>query len=791
MKFGYFDVPNREYVITNPEMPQPWHNYMRNDEHVGLLTHTGGGTSYWKDPVRLRLLRYKFHLTPYDRPGRYVYLRDQETGKYWSATWSPIRTPLTEMTFRCHVGMGYNRVVTQYNGIEAEVLYFVPPDDALEIWRLRLTNKSGRPRMIRSFSYAEWAVWGAQRDVENIDNAAACSRYSYEDGVFWHETPNDIGGSVSGATWIFPAGYFTSNVAPAGYDGSRDHFLGWYRDESCPIVVERGEPTNLAANGLYPLGSLCHEWKLAPGQAAECVYQMGADWKRKPLYGRIRKYRDARTVQRQFEKLHAVWEDRLGTFQCKTPDETFDTVVNTWAPYQVVNFVAGVGISPVSWGFSEGVGFRDHGQTSMSASVIDARLAREVFEHLCRMQHSSGDITKRCSPPDYGGETEFMDDQAWFAIFINAYLKETGDWSVLKAKFPFVDKPIQKDVLWKMDYALEILWRSRGKHGLPAQGAADWNDAINPLDRGSESVFNAMLFCFAAKSMDEIYTQLKRPKDAKKWAKRRLEVARAAEKHAWDGKWFIRTIMADTGRVLGSRKSKPWGNIFIEPQVWSALCESINPDMARQAMDSAHEMLGGPYGLRIVRPGCPKWEKDTGSIGIPNRGFKENGSYYSHCNAWAVCAEAVLGRGDLAFKTWMDFQPIIRNDQIETREIEPYVLGAQVQSEPFIQPGRGRNPWVTGSATWNWMGATAYILGVRGEYGGLRIDPCIPARWDGFTAVRRFRGATYEITVRNPSHVCKGVKRLIVDGRPVDGCIAPLPKRKGQRIKVEAILERI
>lgn len=787
--YGYFDNANREYVITHPELPQPWYNYMRNDEYTGLVSHTGGGPSFWKDPLRLRTLRYKFHLTPYDRPGRYVYIRDQDSGRYWSATWAPVQTPLSRTRFECRVGMGYNRITTGYGGIQAEMLYFVPPDDALEIWQLTLTNRSRRRRRLRTFSYAEWAVWGVLRDLLNIDNAAACARYAYEDGVFWHTTPNDVGATIGTSSWVFPVGYFTSDAEPAGHDGSRDHFLGRCRDESRPIVVERGRPTNLCANGLYPLGGLAHDWRLEPGESRTITYQLGAAMSRRPLARRIEKYRQRRNVDAAFEKLRRIWRQRLSTFQAATPDERFDTVVNIWNPYQVINVTStGTGVSPVSWGAGSNMGFRDNGQSVLSAASLDRPLARKTVRILSHVQHRDGTLTKNFAPPVWDGESGFLDGQAWYPIFVNAYLKETGELELLQETFPFVQGG-DRTLLSKMALSMQVLWDARGRHGLPATGHADWNDSLNPTPRESESVFNAMLFCAGCRALEEIFAELKRPRQQRLWAGRRARMARATDEHAWDGAWYRRMFLARSGRILGSRRCRGWGRIFLEPQAWAALCGALPPGRARRAMDSARGMLATRFGLKLLAPPCPKHEPEVGNVGIENMGFKENGSVYSHANAWAACAEAALGRGDLAFRTFMDFQPILRNDEAEVREIEPYVLSAQVQAEPFIQPGRGRNPWVTGSATWTYLAATQYILGVRPEYHGLRIDPCIPAGWGGFRATRRFRGGVYHIQVRNPRGLCRGVKRLLVNGHQLPGPVAPLPSRRGQTMKVEATLQ--
>jgi len=787
--YGYFDSENREYVITNPELPQPWYNYIRNEEYTALVTHTGGGASFWKDPLRLRILRYKFHLAPYDRPGRYVYIRDRETGKYFSATWGPVQTPLGKTKYEARIGMGYNRITTRYQGIEAEMLYFVPPTDALEVWRLTVTNRSRRPRKLRTFSYAELAVWGVMRDLLNIDNVSACARISYKDGVFWHTTPNDIGRTVGTATWVFPVGYFTSDRKPVGYDGSRDHFLGPYRDESRPIVVERGRSNNICANGLYPICSLSHDLSLAPGESRTITYQLGAADSKRPLVRRIAKYRKRAAVKRTFAELRETWESRFSVFQVSTPDDRFDTTVNTWCPYQLINVTSnGKGVSPVSWGSGGSMGFRDNGQWLMGTVCMDPVLARKTIEILSHVQHRDGTVTKIFDPPNWNGESGFLDNQAWYPIFVNAYLKETGDMDLLGEQFPFVQGG-RMTLLDKMALAMQVMWDRRGPHGLPATGHADWNDSLNPVPRESESVFNAMMFCAGCLDMTEMYDEVDRPDLARLWEERRKMMSAAIESSAWDGGWYRRMFIARSPRVLGSRSSEKWGKIFLEPQVWAALSRSLPADRAKRAMDSARKMLATPFGLKILAPPCPEYEPQIGAVGILNMGFKENGSVYSHCNAWAACAEALLGRGDLAFKTFMDFQPIMMNDKADVREIEPYALSAQVQTEPFIQPGRGRNPWITGSIAWSWLAATQFILGVAPEYHGLRIDPCIPSRWKRFEVTRRFRGGVYRITVRNPRRLHRGVKRLRIGQREIKGKIAPLPTHRGQEMNVEVTLE--
>jgi len=434
------------------------------------------------------------------------------------------------------------------------------------------------------------------------------------------------------------------------------------------------------------------------------------------------------------------------------------------------------------------MGFRDNGQATLSTSALDAPLARKTIEILSHVQHRDGTFTKNFAPPIWDGESGFLDGQAWYPIFVNAYLKETGELSLLKETFPFVQGG-RKTLLEKMVIGMDVLWNGRGPHGLPPTGHADWNDALNPADKASESVFNAMLFCAGCSAMEEIYVELGLARDARTWAGRRDRMATAIERHAWDGAWYKRMFLAGTDRVLGST-SERWGKIFLEPQVWAALCGTLPAGRAKQAMDSARRKLATRFGLKLVTPPCDRYDPAVGNIGILNMGFKENGSVYSHVNAWAACAEAVLGRGDLAFETFMAYQPIMRNDEVEIREIEPYAINAQVQAEPFVQPGRGRNPWITGSVTWTWLAATQYILGIRPEHHGLRIDPCIPTKWKSFEATRKFRGATYHIAVNNPDGLCSGVKRLWVHGRETAGNVVPLPEPDQTEIEVRAQLGR-
>ena len=786
MKYGYFDDENREYVITRPDTPEPWYNYIQNDAYGGLVSHTGGGPSYHRDPKTRRFLRYRYNNLPADRPGRYVYLRDEDTGDYWSATWAPVEKPLEEQSYECRVGLNVQTIRTSYSGIAAEMTYFVSPDHDVELWRLKIRNESGRRRVLKTFSYAELAVWGTLRDLLNMDNNPRCSRVDWRDHTLLHSTWNDLGTSLGTCTWVRVYGYFTSSTPPAGYDTDRDMFIGRRRSEANPVVVETGKPNNHCENGGLPVAALCHELTLDAGQEATIVYQMGVADDPGDFDEVLPIYRDLRNVDRALQKVRALWDERLGGLQVRTPDPEFDTVCNVWNPYQVVmTSLQSRTFCSWKWGTGVGMGFRDTSQDVMGVCHMMPALTREKLRLLMSVLFSDGTATHSYVPStDECIDRGFYDDHLWLVLSTSNYVKETGDTSLLDETIRYMDKG-EGTGYEHLDRAVEGTMALRGENGLPQIGHADWNDGLNPGHPESESVFDAMLFCCACREMTELAQVLGRKEDAAKYQGYYDEMKRRVNDHAWDGAWYRRVLLKGGGWIGGS--DAKLGMIFIEPQPWAVLSGVAEDDRATRALDSVHDLLGTEFGIRLVWPPFPQYDPEVGAISIVLPGTKENGAVFHHTNPWVICAETVLGRGEKAMDLFKRISPATKNKIVETHQIEPYVYCQWTGLPPWKHPGRGGNPWLTGTATWSMLALSQYILGLKPTHSGLRIDPCVPKTWKKWEVKRKFRGATLNIHVKNPDGVQKGVVRVTVDGEEIDGNVVPV-QPEGTVHEVEVLM---
>ncbi len=787
MKYGYFDDAAREYVITRPDTPQPWFNYIRNEDWCGLISNTGGGTSFHKDPKYRRFLRYRYNNVPADRPGRYVYLRDEETGDFWSATWAPVEKPLAKFRYECRVGLNYQVVTSEYAGIETEVVYFVSPDHDVELWRFTARNLSGRARKLRAWCYAELNVWGAMRDLVNMDNNPRCTRVEWKDNTLIHSTWNDTGGSLGTQNWVRVYGYVTSSEKPAGYDTDRDMFLGAYRSEANPVVVETGIPNNHCRNGGLPVAAICHDLKLAPGKSKTIVYQMGVADDPREFRKCIPVYRKLAKVDAAFEKVKRSWDARLGKLQAKTPDADFDTVFNTWAPYQAVTTgYLSRSICSWKWGASVGLGFRDTSQDVMGCVHTASDLARLRLSQLLAVQYADGTAAHGFVPdtPEVS-DRDFYDDHLWLVLSAANYVKETGDLSLLTDKVKFLDeKPAAG--YEHLSRALDATMRLTGKHGLPKIGCADWNDGlVNPGDHNNESVFDAVLFCAACREFVALAEFLGKKADAVKYRRSYETMKARVNKHAWDGGWYRRVWHRKRG-WMGAKGLK-FGSIFVEPQPWAVLSGVADGKRGVTALDSVWRLLGTEYGIRLHGRPFEDYDPEVGAISIVLPGTKENGSVFHHPNPWVICAEAALGRGEKAMELLRRISPATKNRIAETHQVEPYVFCQWTGLPPFKHVGRGANPWLTGTASWVMVAMSQYILGLKPDYAGLRIDPCVPKSWNEFEVTRVFRGATFHISVRNPKGVEKGVACVTLDGRALEGNLVPA-QRKGTSHEVEVTM---
>jgi len=787
-KFGYFDEEHREYVITAPDTPQPWYNYLLNDlGYCALVSHTGGGTSFYLSPRDRKILRYRFNSVPADRPGRWLYLRDMESGDYWSATWAPVLKPLDEFIFRCRVGLNVQRIQSSYRGIASQITYFVLPDRPAEVWLVRLSNTGTVARHIRTYSYAEFNFWGTLRDLLNLDNCAKCSRYYYRDGVIVHHSYNDIGTGLDNMQWVKHYAGFTSTAPAVAANTERQLFLGSiWRSEANPLVVETGVDTGFEGQGDWPICGLTHSWELAPGQSVEFAFVLAVGDTEEEMRGHLKAAESLGKLKKALEEVKTTWEKRLSHLQAETPArEDFDPCLNTWNQYN--NFITANlsrSVSPYEWGAGRGLGFRDTLQDLMGICHMEPELARKRLLELASCIYTDGIALHNYFPLTHTGDgRDFYDDHLWLPLALCHYVKETGDMDILKVEVAFWDSRKKQNLFDRLKLVLETTWRLRGEHGLPQTGHADWNDGLNPGSMESESVFNAMLFCAAVREVAELAEHLGEADYASLCRERYSRMKQAVNEAAWDGAWY-RRILLKGGGFVGSAVERP-GSIFLEPQAWSVISQVAEGERALTVMDSVYRHLATEHGIKLLDPPYTDYSPRWGSISIFLPGHKENGSVFCHAASWAVVAEALLGRGKRAYDYYLRMAPTTYSRIAELHETEPYVYSQHIAQEPYHRPGRARNSWLTGSATWFNLAASQYILGLRPTLKGLLVDPCVPG-WRRFKIKRSFRGALYEITVFNPQGVEHGVKRVVVKGEELKGHILPpVPAGSTCRVEVE------
>ncbi len=789
-KYGYFDEEAREYVITRPDTPQPWYNYLINDQdYCALVSHTGGGPSYHRSAKFRRLLRYRFNGVPADRPGRYLYLRDMQDGDYWSATWAPVLKPLDSFKYRCRVGLNVQTVESQYRDIAASITYFVPPQHPAEVWLVELENRGTTPRRINTYSYAEFNFWGAMRDLLNLDNCPKCARYYHKDGVIVHDSYNDVGTGLDDMHWLKHFAGFTSSAKPVGFNTERQQFLGGiYRSEANPRVVETGQDTNFEGVGDYPICGLTHAWSLAPGQKVKFAFVLAMGDSLEEMYAHLQLANSLETIEHALAEVRAAWSGRLSALKASTPaEQDFDPCVNTWNQYNsFMTAQLSRSISSYEWGAGRGLGFRDTLQDSMGAAHLEPQLARTRLLQMANCVYSDGIALHNYFPLTHSGDgKDFYDDHLWLPYTVCHYIKETGDFQILKEPVAFWDTGEKQSLLERLALCLDTTWRLRGEHGLPQTGHADWNDGLNPGSMESESVFNAMLFCASARELSALADFTDHKALAAQCRERYEQIKKITNEVAWDGAWYKRILLKGGGHIGG--KDVTPGSIFLEPQAWAVIAGVAEGERMLTLLDSVNKHLAGPYGVKLLDPPYLDYNPTWGSISIPLPGHKENGAVFCHAASWAVVAEALAGHGGRAYDYYMRMAPTTANRIAELHETEPYVYSQHIAQAPFQWPGRARNSWLTGSATWFMLASSQYILGVRPSLAGLTLDPAVPADWKEFRVTRRFRGATYEITVKNPDGREKGVRSLTVNGVPVEGAMI-LPAPKGSTVKVEAVM---
>lgn len=769
-KYGHFDAENREYVITNPRTPFPWMNYIYNDEYYALLSHTGGGYSFHISARDKRLLRYRLNNVPMDRPGRYVYIQDRRDSDYWSAGWAPVCKPLARQKFESRHGMGYSRLLSNYRDISSELTYLVPRADNLELWWLRLENKGRSKRRLRLYNYAEWCLWGAENDMHNFQWTYNIGNAYYREGIIHHETMKGSGNYA----------FLGTSRRPSSHDCDREHFIGPNNCEADPRALERGECFKSIGNGGNPVAVLQHDVELAAGKSLDLVYVLGTGANAAEGKRLVKKYSSAAMAKKVLAEVRERWAARIGRLQVETPDPEAALVLNQWHPYQAyTTFEVSRGPSIYEGGIGRGMGFRDSSQDILGVTHnAKPERVEKLMRELAGIQFSRGDAMHQFfrsigGGPATGDGRGYSDDQLWLIIAVTQYLKETGNFAFLKEKIKWADGG-EAPLLTHLQKAVDFSYKTVGSKGIPLSGLADWNDCLNlkgPRNDG-QTVMVAHQLCYVSGLLADLYEHLGDKARAATLRKKSAKMARQVNKVAWDGAWYVRAWQ-DNGQVMGSKRS-PKGKIFLNAQTWAVMAGVADVKRARQVMDSARKHLGTKYGLMLLQPCYEGLDGNIGGMTTFVKNVKENGGIFCHTNPWAVIAETKLGRGDRAYEYYRNITPAVFQNMQDLHVAEPYVHCQSICGAGRHDFGRGRNSWLTGTAAWNYVAATQYIFGLRPEYAGLRIDPCLPAKWQGFSARRVFRGCTYDIRVKKATGICRGVAEISVDGRRIEGNVLPV-----------------
>ena len=812
MKYGYFDDRNREYVITQPDTPLPWMNYLGCQAYFGIISNTAGGYSFYRDARLRRISRYRYNQVPFDVGGRYIYLRDDETNEFWSPSWQPTQSDILEYT--CRHGMGYTTIGSSYKGIEAHTRYFVPLDENLEIWQLTVTNHRSTRAALKGFASIEFCLWDAQDDATNFQRNFNTGQVEVEDGVIYHKTEYRERRNHFA--------YFGCS-APSRFDTQREAFLGRYRGWDKPKSVEAGELTNSIAHGWSPIGAHQVSIDLEPNETAKFVFVLG--YHENPVEKKfdppgsqiinkrtvkpvIAKYLSPAGADAAFEKLRQYWETTLGILQVQTPDAHTNRMVNIWNAYQcMATFNMSRSASFYESGIGRGLGFRDSNQDLLGFVHMVPSRARERILDLAATQlptggayHQYQPLTKRGNNDIGGG---FNDDPHWLIIGVSAYLKETGDWSILDEPVqydnePGSEKPLYEHLQRSFNYTLERL----GPHGLPLIGRADWNDCLNlncfsdtpgqsfqtttnKDGKVAESVFIAALFVHAGRELAAIAQHRGLEAEAKKYIGETEKQLAVINEHGWDGEWFLRAY-DDFGAKIGSNECAE-GKVFIESNGFCALAGiGLEDGKALKAMNAMRDHLATPHGIVVQQPAYSKYYLQLGEISSYPPGYKENAGIFCHVNPWVMIGETRLGRGDAAHDYYTRINPSARENISELHRCEPYVYAQMIAGKDAPTFGEAKNSWLTGTAAWNYYAITQWILGIRTSLSGLEIAPVIPKNWPGFTAKRVFRGVTYSITIqrKGPGNSIS----LTVDGAPVTGNVVPIPTDGRKEVNVVGIL---
>jgi len=779
MQYGRFDDANKEYVIERPDTPRSWTNYLGSTEYGAIITQNAGGYSFIRSAAAGRFTRLRFNAVPADQPGRYFYVRDDDTGDYWSVSWQPVGKPLDAYRSVCRHGTGYTVIQSEYAGIRAVTTYFVPLGHEFEYWLLELHNASSEARRLSLFTYVEYASeWKSTADLIDIQYSLATVRCDVVDGMIDQMICNDLPLIAVGRERQRLHTFLAATGADIeGWETDREAFLGPYRTYANPLAVERGRCSGSLAWGDNACGVLHMRVNLAAGGTRAVVVTLGmgcADTAGRAVRA---EYGSLSRAQTELARVKDHWHRRLETLVVETPDPEWNSMINVWNPYNcLVAYAWSRSASLVYSGERDGLGYRDTVQDILGVLPAIAEEARERLELMLTGQFSTGGAMPVVKPFEHKPGTAPLpapdayrsDDCLWFFFTVPEYVKESGNLDFYGKVLPYADAG-EGTVLQHLKQALLFNLERTGAHGLPAALEADWNDCLG-LGRQGESVMVAFQLRHALATYDDICTRLNAPAEAA-WARDRLQVLdRAIQDHCWDGRWFLRAFRDGRTAIGASRNAQ--GRIFLNAQTWAVLSGAARLEQGRSAMESVHRMLATEYGLMLCAPAFTTPDETAAANILDNPGIKENAGIFCHTQGWAVMAESLLGNPERAYAYFRAYLPAAFNARAELRQVEPYVYCQSTHSRFSRKFGVSRTPWLSGTASWSYYAATHYLLGIRPEYDGLTVDPCLPAAWREVSATRCFRGKRFRITIRNGS-AGTGVERLELNGRPLQGSLLP------------------
>ena len=795
-KYGHFDDEHREYVITDPKTPWPWINYLGNEDFFSLISNTAGGYSFYKDAKFRRLTRYRYNNVPMDNGGRYFYIKDGDT--VWNPGWKPCKTPLDH--YECRHGMSYTRITSAKDGIEASVLFFVPLKSWCEVQKLTLTNTTDAPRMLKLFSLEEWCLWNAATDMENFQRNFSTGEVEIEGSVLYHKTEYRERRNHYA--------YYSVNTAIDGFDTDRETFVGLYNGFDCPDAVMEGRPRNSHAHGWSPIASHYIEVTLAPGERRDLVFVLGyvenaQDEKfiapqvinKTKALETIARFDTTEKVDAAFAELRAYWDALLDIFVVDTGNDKLDRMVNIWNQYQcMVTFNMSRSASFFESGIGRGMGFRDSNQDLVGFVHQIPERARQRIIDIASTQFPDGGCYHQYQPLTKRGNNDigggFNDDPCWLIFGTVAYIKETGDFSILDEPVPFDNQPgsevsLMEHLRVSFDHVVENL----GPHKLPLIGRADWNDCLNlncfswdPNESfqttenktegtKAESLMIAGLFVVTGNEYVALCRRVGNAAEAARAQKHVDDMVEAVKRDGWDGEWYLRAYDF-YGRKIGSKENDE-AKIFIESQGWCTMAGiGAEEGMVTKSLDSVKKYLECEHGIVLNNPAFTKYVYEYGEISSYPEGYKENAGIFCHNNPWVIIGETLAGRGDDAWSHYRKILPSYVEEKYSTlHKVEPYVNCQMVAGKDAARPGEGKNSWLTGTAAWMWLTVSQYILGIKPDYDGLLIDPCLPSTAQEYSVKRKFRDAEYRIRISNPQGVSKGVASVEVDGTLIEGNI--------------------